>query len=60
VFVGGALEVLDTPGLGVEVDRDTLAALHERWLELGVRGRDDVAAMRVADSHWEQPTLPRF
>jgi glucarate dehydratase len=60
VFVDGALEVPDTPGLGVEVDRDTLAALHERWLELGVRGRDDVAAMRVADSHWEQPTLPRF
>jgi glucarate dehydratase len=60
VFVDGALEVPDTPGLGVELDRDTLAALHERWLELGVRGRDDVAAMRVADSHWEQPTLPRF
>jgi glucarate dehydratase len=60
VFVDGALEVPDTPGLGVEVDRDALAALHERWLELGVRGRDDVAAMRVADSDWEQPTLPRF
>jgi glucarate dehydratase len=59
-FVGGALEVPDTPGLGVELDRDSLAALHERWLELGVRGRDDVAAMRVADPHWEQPTLPRF
>jgi glucarate dehydratase len=59
-FVGGALEVPDTPGLGVELDRDALAALHERWLERGVRGRDDVAAMRVAEPNWEQPALPRF
>ncbi|MCA2225985.1 glucarate dehydratase family protein [Nonomuraea aurantiaca] len=60
-FVGGALEVSDAPGLGVELDRDALATLHERWTELsGFRDRDDVAAMRVADPTWVQPPLPRW
>jgi glucarate dehydratase len=59
-FVDGALDVSDAPGLGVELDRDALAALHRRWLDLGVRDRDDVAAMRVADPQWQQPALPRF
>jgi glucarate dehydratase len=60
VFVDGAVEVPDTPGLGVELDREAVATLHQRWLDLGVRDRDDVAAMRMADPHWEQPVLPRF
>jgi glucarate dehydratase len=60
VFVDGALEVSDEPGLGVELDREALTTLHQRWLDLGVRDRDDVAAMRVADPRWEQPALPRF
>jgi glucarate dehydratase len=60
VFSDGALEVPDTPGLGVELDHEAVAALHQRWLDLGVRDRDDVAAMRVADPQWEQPALPRF
>jgi glucarate dehydratase len=60
VFTDGALEVPDTPGLGVELDRDALAALHERWVRLDVRDRDDVAAMRKADPSWSQPPLPRW
>lgn len=59
-FVDGALAVGDEPGLGVELDRDALAALHERWVRLGVRDRDDVAAMVKADPTWTQPTLPRW
>jgi glucarate dehydratase len=59
-FSGGAIEVSDEPGLGVELDRDSLAALHERWITLGVRDRDDVAAMRQADPTWVQPPLPRW
>lgn len=59
-FSDGAVEVPDAPGLGVEVDRDALAALHERWLRLEVRDRDDVAAMRTADPAWTQPALPRW
>jgi glucarate dehydratase len=60
-FTGGAVEVSDAPGLGVELDRDALATLHERWIKLsGVRDRDDVAAMRQADPTWVQPPLPRW
>jgi glucarate dehydratase len=60
-FVGGALEVSDAPGLGVELDRDALAALHERWLTRpDMRDRDDVAAMRKVHPDWVQPSLPRW
>jgi glucarate dehydratase len=60
VFLDGALDVPDAPGLGIELDRRAVATLHQRWLDLGVRDRDDVAAMQIADPRWEQPALPRF
>ncbi|MEV6103559.1 glucarate dehydratase family protein [Streptomyces sp. NPDC051940] len=62
VFEGGALTVSDAPGLGVELDREALAALHKRWVEDDgrMRDRDDVAAMRVAHPDWEQPVMPRW
>ncbi|MFJ4650984.1 enolase C-terminal domain-like protein [Nocardia sp. NPDC088792] len=48
-FTAGAVEVSDTPGLGVELDRDALARLHERWKAMPHhRIRDDVAALRRA------------
>ncbi|MEU6984402.1 glucarate dehydratase family protein [Streptomyces sp. NPDC046324] len=48
VFHDGRLTVSDTPGLGVELDREALAALHRRWLDDdgSLRDRDDAAAMR--------------
>ncbi|MBN6546141.1 glucarate dehydratase family protein, partial [Actinacidiphila bryophytorum] len=54
VFTGGALAVSDLPGLGVELDRDALKALHQRWLDDDgtMRDRDDAAAMRKADPEW--------
>ena len=61
VFRDGELEVPDGPGLGVELDRDALASLHERWLERAdVRDRDDVAAMQRVVPDWKQPALPRW
>jgi glucarate dehydratase len=64
VFRDGRLEVPDAPGLGVELDRDRLAALHRRWLEDDgtMRDRDDAAAMRRAEGHgdWTTPALPRW
>ncbi|MEV6327285.1 enolase C-terminal domain-like protein [Streptomyces sp. NPDC051909] len=53
-FRAGRLAVTDTPGLGVELDRDRLADLHRRWAEDDgrYRDRDDVAAMRAADPEW--------
>ncbi|MEU8622401.1 enolase C-terminal domain-like protein [Streptomyces sp. NPDC048623] len=54
VFRSGRLAVTDTPGLGVELDRDRLADLHRRWAEDDgrYRDRDDAAAMRAADPEW--------
>ncbi|MET8681713.1 enolase C-terminal domain-like protein [Streptomyces sp. NPDC004647] len=62
VFREGRLAVSDAPGLGVELDRDALAALHKRWLEDDgtLRERDDAAAIRVADPDWAAPSVPRW
>jgi len=45
-FRGGALSVPPGPGLGVELDRDALARLHEQYLASGLRNRDDTGYMR--------------
>ncbi|MGW2560202.1 glucarate dehydratase family protein [Streptomyces sp. NPDC001514] len=61
-FERGRLTVSDAPGLGVELDRERLAALHRRWLEDDgtMRERDDAAAMRVSDPGWRTPPVPRW
>lgn len=60
-FVDGSVAVSDLPGLGVELDRDELARLHERWIKKPeYHSRDDVAAMKVARRDWVKPTLPRW
>ena len=45
-LTGGAIRVPDAPGLGVELDRDALARLHEQYLRCGLRNRDDTGYMR--------------
>ncbi|MGH3263518.1 MAG: enolase C-terminal domain-like protein, partial [Trebonia sp.] len=45
-FSGGSLAVPSGPGLGVELDRDALARLHEQYLACGLRNRDDTGYMR--------------
>ncbi|MFF1509427.1 enolase C-terminal domain-like protein [Streptomyces sp. NPDC058326] len=54
VFRDGRLAVSDAPGLGVDLDRPALAALHRRWLDDDgtLRDRDDAAAMRAAAPDW--------
>jgi glucarate dehydratase len=37
----GSATVPDTPGLGVTLDPDALARLHENWVRSGIRERDD-------------------
>ncbi|MFE0731018.1 glucarate dehydratase family protein [Streptomyces antibioticus] len=61
-FEGGRVTVSDTPGLGVELDRERLDRLHRRWLDDDgtLRDRDDTAAMRVADPEWVTPAVPRW
>ncbi|WBB64463.1 hypothetical protein O7599_11645 [Streptomyces sp. WMMC500] len=45
-FTDGAVPLPPGPGLGVELDRDALAVLHEQYERCGVRRRDDTAYMR--------------
>ncbi|MFE3188255.1 glucarate dehydratase family protein [Nocardia sp. NPDC059240] len=50
-FTAGALDVPDLPGLGVNLNHDTLARLHERWTTMpAMRERDDTAALRRAEA----------
>ena len=60
VVKAGVLEIRDgsvaaptTPGLGVEIDEDALAALHEQYLQCGIRDRDDTGYMRSIDPSFE-------
>ena len=48
-----------TPGLGVEIDDDALAALHEQYVRCGIRDRDDTSYMKSIDPELrgDQPTL---
>lgn len=59
-FRDGRIEVPDSPGLGVHLDRESLVRLHKRWVDSDVRDRDDVAAMRLTDPQWTSPVPPRW
>ncbi|MFJ8640063.1 glucarate dehydratase family protein [Streptomyces sp. NPDC093610] len=61
-FDGGKVAVSDAPGLGVALDREKLAYLHQRWLDDDgtYKDRDDAAAMRLTDPHWTTPAVPRW
>ncbi|MPR32067.1 glucarate dehydratase family protein [Salmonirosea aquatica] len=52
-FVDGAVEVPAGPGLGVELDRDALARLHQNYLKCGLTKRDDLVEMRKKVPDWE-------
>lgn len=45
----GAVAVPTTAGLGVEIDVDALAALHEQYVACGLRDRDDTGYMQSVD-----------
>jgi len=45
-FENGAVPVPTAPGLGVKLDREALARLHEQYQACGIRSRDDRAQMR--------------
>jgi glucarate dehydratase len=52
-FVDGAVAVPTAPGLGVELDRDALARLHEQYLACGLTQRDDTGYMRRFEPSYE-------
>ncbi|MFJ6097720.1 glucarate dehydratase family protein [Williamsia muralis] len=58
-IVDGAVPVPTGPGLGVEIDEDALAALHQQYLDCGIRDRDDTGYMKTIDPSFEN-TCPRW
>lgn len=59
----GAVAVPATPGLGIRLDRDRVAAAHELYLEHGLGVRDDGVAMQYLVPGWnfdpKRPCLVR-
>ncbi|MEU4195703.1 enolase C-terminal domain-like protein [Kribbella sp. NPDC026611] len=51
-IAGGAIAVPTGPGLGVELDREALAAAHELYLRQGLGSRDDAVAMQYLIEGW--------
>src|ERR1700722_16170872 len=45
-FVDGAIAVPTAPGLGIELDRDALARLHEQYRKCGIAERNDTTYMQ--------------
>jgi glucarate dehydratase len=58
-IAGGCVHLSDKPGLGVELDRDKLAELHQAYQTCCVRTRNDVAQMQRFRPDWTQ-VKPRF
>jgi glucarate dehydratase len=52
-FVDGAVPVPSGPGLGVSLDRDALARMHEDYLRCGIRERDDTGYLRQFQPDFE-------
>lgn len=63
VIRDGHVAVPETPGLGVALDRDRVAAAHELYLEHGLGARDDAVAMQYLVPGWtfdpKRPCLVR-
>lgn len=55
----GAVPVPTGPGLGVEIDEDALAELHQQYLDCGIRDRDDTGYMKSVDPGFENSS-PRW
>jgi len=55
----GCVAVPPGPGLGVTLDRNALARLHQQYLDCGIRKRDDATEMRKYDPTFNA-TRPRF
>ena len=52
-FVDGSVAGPAGPGLGVELDREVLARLHENYERCGIRNRDDTGYLRSIDPSYE-------
>lgn len=55
----GCVAITRAPGLGVELDHEQLAKLHDQFLGCGIRQRDDVRQMQRYKSDWKA-VKPRY
>jgi glucarate dehydratase len=55
----GCVQITESPGLGVELDRERLEKQHQLYVEIDIRSRDDGAQMKKYDPSW-QLVKPRF
>lgn len=51
-FDDGAIVVSNEPGLGIELDRDELARLHQLYLDCGLTERNDQIEMQKVEPGW--------
>ena len=58
-ITGGCVHLSDAPGLGVSLDPDRLAELHQAFLSCRIRTRNDVSQMQRYRPDWRQ-IKPRF
>lgn len=52
-IVDGSIRVPDKPGLGVELDREALSRLHEKYLASSIRTRNDTGYMKSIAPEYE-------
>lgn len=56
-FEDGCLEISREPGLGIELDRDALAQLHENYKKAGLTERNDEIEMQKVQPGWKFQAL---
>ena len=52
-IVDGMVSVPTAPGLGVELDMEAVKAAHQRYLAMGLGGRDDAVGMQYLVPNWK-------
>lgn len=52
-FDDGAIVIGSEPGLGVELDREALAKLHQQYLDCGLTERNDEVEMQKVEPGWK-------
>jgi glucarate dehydratase len=58
-FAAGSVAVPAAPGLGVELDRDELARMHEQYVQCGLRKRDDTGYRQRYEPGYQR-LIPRW
>ena len=52
-FEDGAVKVPEGPGLGVELDKEALARLHQNYIDCGLTKREDEIEMQKIEPGWK-------